>query len=79
VELCRQAGTTGGTAPAALNAANEVCVTAFRDGRLPFAAITDRVAQVVAEHTFRERPALVDVLNTETWARTRAAELTVGD
>jgi 1-deoxy-D-xylulose-5-phosphate reductoisomerase len=79
VELCRQAGTTGGTAPAALNAANEVCVTAFRDGRLPFAAITDLVAQVVAEHPFRERPALVDVLNTETWARTRAAELTVGD
>jgi 1-deoxy-D-xylulose-5-phosphate reductoisomerase len=79
VDLCRAAGTTGGTAPAALNAANEVCVTAFREGRLPFAAITDTVAQVVAEHPLRERPALVDVLETEKWARTRASELTVGD
>ena len=79
VQLCREAGTTGGTAPAALNAANEVCVEAFRAGRLPFAAITDTVAQVVAEHPLRERPALVDVLEVETWARTRASELTVGE
>ena len=79
VELCRSAGTTGGTAPAALNAANEICVTAFRDGRLPFAAIPDTVAQVVAEHPLRELPTLVDVLETEEWARARALELTVGD
>jgi 1-deoxy-D-xylulose-5-phosphate reductoisomerase len=79
VGLCREAGATGGTAPAALNAANEVCVNAFREGRLDFAAITDTVAQVVSEHPLRERPALVDVLETETWARTRASELTVGD
>ena len=79
VDLCREAGTTGGTAPAALNAANEVCVTAFRDGRLPFAAITDTVARVVAEHPLRELPTLVDVLETEKWARRRASELTVGD
>ena len=79
VQLCREAGTKGGTAPAALNAANEICVTAFRDGRLPFAAIPDTVAQVVAEHPFRELPALADVLETEEWARARAAELTVGD
>jgi 1-deoxy-D-xylulose-5-phosphate reductoisomerase len=79
VQLCRQAGTTGGTAPAALNAANEVCVRAFRDGRLPFAAITDTVARVVDEHPLRELPALVDVLETEKWARARASELTAGD
>jgi 1-deoxy-D-xylulose-5-phosphate reductoisomerase len=78
VDLCREAGTTGGTAPAALNAANEVCVEAFRSGRIPFAQITDTVAQVVAEHPLRERPSLVDVLDTETWARTRASELTGG-
>jgi 1-deoxy-D-xylulose-5-phosphate reductoisomerase len=79
VDLCRRAGTTGGTAPAALNAANEVCVQAFRDGRLPFAAIPDTVSRVVDEHPLRELPGLVDVLETETWARARAAELTVGD
>lgn len=76
VALCRAAGTTGGTAPAALNAANEVCVQAFLDGRLDFAAIVDTVAQVVAEHALRERPTLVEVLETEVWARARARQLT---
>ena len=77
VRLCREAGTTGGTAPAALNAANEVCVEAFLSGSLPFEAIVDTVARVVDEHPLRERPTLVEVLETEEWARTRARELTV--
>jgi len=76
VALCRSAGDRGGTAPAALNAANEVCVQAFVDGRLPFAAIVDTVARVVEEHELRERPTLVEVLETETWARARAPTLT---
>ena len=74
--LCRAAGTTGGTAPAALNAANEVCVEAFLAGQLEFAAIVDTVAQVVDEHDLRERPTLVEVLDTEVWARARADQLT---
>ncbi len=79
VALCRRAGTTGGTAPAALNAANEVCVEAFLRGRLAFEAVVDTVEQVVSEHDLRERPTLVEVLETEKWARNRASELTVGD
>jgi len=76
VALCRRAGTTGGTAPAALNAANEVCVEAFLAGRLPFAAIVDTVAQVVDEHELVGTPTLVQVLETERWARERARALT---
>jgi 1-deoxy-D-xylulose-5-phosphate reductoisomerase len=76
VELCRAAGTTGGTAPAALNAANEVCVEAFLAGRLELAAVVDTVAQVVAEHGHGELPTLVEVLETEERARRRARELT---
>ncbi len=79
VDLCRRAGTTGGTAPAALNAANETCVQAFRDGRLPFDAIVDTVARVVDEHPLRERPTLVEVLETEKWARARAQQLSHKD
>ena len=75
VSLCRAAGLRGGTAPAALNAANEICVSAFLAGTLPFLAIVDTVAQVVAEHSFRERPTLVEVLETEGEARRRAREL----
>ena len=76
VTLARRAGAQGGTAPATLNAANEVCVAAFLAGRLAFAAIVDTVAQVVDEHGLRERPTLVEVLESETWARARATELT---
>jgi 1-deoxy-D-xylulose-5-phosphate reductoisomerase len=76
VDLCRAAGTTGGTAPAALNAANEVCVEAFLAGRLELAAVVDTVAQVVAEHEHRELPTLPEVLETEERARRRARELT---
>ena len=39
VRLAREAGARGGTAPAVYNAANEVCVEAFRDGGLRFAEI----------------------------------------
>ncbi len=75
VELCKAAGRRGGTAPAVLNAANEVCVQAFVDGRLPFLGIVDTVAAVVEEHPLRERATLADVLTSEEWARTRASEL----
>jgi 1-deoxy-D-xylulose-5-phosphate reductoisomerase len=77
VALARQAGTTGGTAPAVLNAANEVCVDAFLAGRLPFAAIVDTVASVLADHEVVGTPSLAQVLDTETWARSRARALTL--
>ena len=78
VRLCREAGARGGTAPAALNAANEVCVQAFLDNRLEFARILETVASVVAEHDYRERPTLDEVLQTETAARHAASLLTKG-
>ena len=78
VELARQAGIAGGTAPAAYNAANEECVGAFLAGRLPFAGIIDTVSQVVSEHSDSSRGSvtLEDVLATDRWARNRARELT---
>ncbi|MFP5219616.1 MAG: 1-deoxy-D-xylulose-5-phosphate reductoisomerase, partial [Actinomycetes bacterium] len=75
VGLARAAGERGGTAPAAYNAANEVCVEAFLAGRLPFLAIVDTVAAVLDDHPFRERPSLAEVLEVEDSARTRAREL----
>ena len=79
VAIARQAGQVGGTAPAAYNAANEVCVDAFMAGSLPFAAIVDTVAQVVSEHDGRAKDAvsLADVRAADRWARARAAELAV--
>ncbi|MER7250085.1 1-deoxy-D-xylulose-5-phosphate reductoisomerase [Kribbella sp. NPDC000426] len=78
VGLAREAGTRGGTAPAVFNAANEVCVEAFRAGRLPFTGIVDTVARVVTEHDVPSYVELSvdDVLAADAWARTRARELT---
>ena len=75
IGLAREAGRRGGTAPAVLNAANEVCVEAFLAGRLPFLGIVDTVAAVVAENPVKERATLVEVLESEEWARGRAREL----
>lgn len=50
VELARSCGLIGGTAPAVYNAANEVCVDAFCDGRIGFLDIVDTVAAIVTEH-----------------------------
>ena len=41
--LARRAGEAGGTYPTVLNAANEVAVAAFLDGRLPFLGIAEVV------------------------------------
>ncbi|WP_350276909.1 1-deoxy-D-xylulose-5-phosphate reductoisomerase [Kribbella sp. HUAS MG21] len=78
VQLAREAGARGGTVPAVFNAANEVCVQAFRDGRLPFVAIVDTVARVVTDHDVPsyEELSVDDVLAADAWARARAREIT---
>jgi 1-deoxy-D-xylulose-5-phosphate reductoisomerase len=46
--LARRAGEEGGTYPCAFNAANEVAVAAFLDGRLPFLGIAATVEEALA-------------------------------
>ena len=46
--LAREAGERGGTYPCAFNAANEVAVAAFLDGRLPFLGIAEVVEEALA-------------------------------
>src|SRR5829696_2043901 len=52
LRLAREAGEAGGTAPCILNAANEVAVHAFLNGRLRFHEIADVIA-----HTLESVPA----------------------
>ncbi len=85
VRLAREAGERGGLAPAVYNAANEECVAAFTAGRLPFLGIVDTVAAIVGEYARQAGPGaggnprtLPEVLEAETWARARAAELIEG-
>jgi 1-deoxy-D-xylulose-5-phosphate reductoisomerase len=46
--LARAAGREGGSAPCVYNAANEVAVAAFLDGRLPFLGIPEVVGETLA-------------------------------
>ncbi|MDO9457971.1 1-deoxy-D-xylulose-5-phosphate reductoisomerase [Nocardioides sp.] len=77
IELAREAGQRGSTAPAVYNAANEVCVEAFHDGRLAFVEIVDRVADVVRAHDVPSEHTLTvdDVLAADGWARDLAHQL----
>ncbi|HVQ59920.1 MAG TPA: 1-deoxy-D-xylulose-5-phosphate reductoisomerase [Solirubrobacterales bacterium] len=49
LRLALEAGAAGGTAPCVLNAADEVAVAAFLDGRIPFTGIAALVEQVLGE------------------------------
>ncbi len=77
VTLARAAGERGGTAPAVYNAANEVAVDAFHEGRLRFPDIVATVSQVLAAHDVpsREHLTVDDVLAADAWARAEASEL----
>jgi 1-deoxy-D-xylulose-5-phosphate reductoisomerase len=46
--LAREAGERGGTYPCAYNAANEVAVAAFLEGRLPFLGIAEAVEDTLS-------------------------------
>ena len=63
-----------GTAPAVLNAANEVAVDSFLKGRISFPGIITRVEQTLREHEPVAEPTLDDILAADAWARARTAE-----
>jgi 1-deoxy-D-xylulose-5-phosphate reductoisomerase len=75
ITLARNAGETGGTLPAVLNAANEVAVEAFCNRKITFEGITQTVAATMAKHSVLEHPTLEKILEADTWARKQAAAL----
>ncbi len=64
-----EAGRTGGTQPAAFNAANEVAVGAFLHGRIKFGAIPEVIEGVLCEHESNPSPDLSLLLEVDRWAR----------
>jgi 1-deoxy-D-xylulose-5-phosphate reductoisomerase len=70
--LARAAAEAGGTAPAVLNAANEVAVEAFLQGRLSFIEIPEVIERVLERHPAGAAGSLDDVLSADDWARREA-------
>lgn len=73
VRLCRDAVARGGLYPAALNAANEAANRLFREGHIPFSAISARVEKAMETAKPKQDYTLEDVLETAASAA-RAAE-----
>jgi 1-deoxy-D-xylulose-5-phosphate reductoisomerase len=70
--LAFDAGRIGGTAPAWLNAANEVAVAAFLDGRLRWLAIPDVLKAVLSRHDGAAASSVDDVVDADRQARIEA-------
>jgi len=73
LSLARRAGEAGGTLPAVLNAANEVAVDAFIQGRINFPHITETVRLTMERHRVMPHPTLDEILEADAWARAEAA------
>jgi 1-deoxy-D-xylulose-5-phosphate reductoisomerase len=65
----------GGTAPAVLNAANEIAVHAFLSGRLDFPGIPRVVEEVLGRHRPVPVTSLETVLDADVWSRRVAEEI----
>jgi 1-deoxy-D-xylulose-5-phosphate reductoisomerase len=72
--LGRAAGAKGGTVPAAFNAANEVAVQLFLEGRIRFGRIAEIIERVLARHDAHDATSLDAVLAADATARRFAEE-----
>ena len=74
IALARSAAAASDLHPAVFNAANEQCVAAFVQGRLPFLAIVDTVRAVVESYEWPGSVSLEAVEDAERWARLTASQ-----
>ena len=70
--LARKAGELGGTYPCAFNAANEIAVAAFLEGRLPFLGIADVVEETLEQSIGAPASDIEELIEADTQARTIA-------
>ncbi|MFH1187763.1 MAG: 1-deoxy-D-xylulose-5-phosphate reductoisomerase, partial [bacterium] len=64
-----EAGVTGGSMPAVLNAANEICVQKFLEDKIKFLDIAKIIRQTMDAHEVIANPTLEQILETDKWAR----------
>ncbi|MFZ0612390.1 MAG: 1-deoxy-D-xylulose-5-phosphate reductoisomerase [Desulfobacterales bacterium] len=72
--LAFRAGESGGTLPAVMNAANEVVVQAFLNGRIGFTRIPQVIGAVMDRHATIDKPDLAALREADRWARKAAGE-----
>ena len=75
VELARATLAAGESAPAVLNAVNEVAVHAFLDGEIAYPEILATISEVLASHRPEALADLDAALEWDRWGRQRAGEV----
>lgn len=78
LDIAFAAGRAGGSSPAVLNAADEVAVEAFLQGRLGFLGISDVVAHAIESVPWRKVETVGAVLEADAESRAVAAEFISG-
>lgn len=74
LELALRAGRIGGTMPVVLNAADEIAVEAFLEGKIKFTDIPRVIEAVMSKHRLEKKLSLEGILGIDGWARDRARE-----
>jgi len=77
--IALSAGKKGGTAPACMNAANEVAVRAFLDKKIKFGKIPELVQRALHEHKTIKNPTIEQILKTDLLTRQRVTEMIEND
>ena len=77
LRLAMEACGVAGTMPAVLNAANEVAVYAFLDGKIGFTDIPRLLESAMEEHNLDEKPTLEAIIAADAWARRMAEQMVI--
>lgn len=75
LKLAYQAQEQGGSSTCTLNAADEVAVEAFLEGRIPFPAISEVVEEALFRQSSREPATIEDVISIDLEARELARQI----
>lgn len=62
-----RAGETGGSMPTVYNAANEMAVSLFLDGKIGYLKITELIEECMEAHKLIVNPSVEEILQTEQW------------
>jgi 1-deoxy-D-xylulose-5-phosphate reductoisomerase len=75
LNLAYEALNCGGTAPAVLNAANEVAVFGFLEEKIKFTRIPEVIEEALSKHQVKSSPQVEEIFEADAWARKKAKAL----
>ncbi|MDD2897515.1 MAG: 1-deoxy-D-xylulose-5-phosphate reductoisomerase [Desulfuromonadaceae bacterium] len=73
--LAYRAITSGESMPAVMNAANEIAVAEFLDGKISFTQIADAIERTMSSHSAYDLITIEEVLKADHWGRELAREI----